>query len=1011
MKKTRLGTFLFLLGAVSVMAANPHETYPYRTAAKEWPESLGNHRAVIEANAAEAVRLNFRWRRPDADPQEHRFLILNARTGDTIPYIERINVNNEACELVFGPVKSKDTYHFYYLPYQVQTGHGFYHRGYLPKEETAPREWSARTHSPKLPSAKIKAVESRTDFDSFYPMEVASDSAEIAAYLEKNVADFWVFAEDRSNPIRMREKLPLKWISGKQEERFTGKAQRNEYYTFQIGVFGAERELKNVRAVFSDLKSASNRIPAANLTCFNQEGVNASGMKFTKRIDVRPGHVQPLWIGVDIAPDIRAGRYEGTVTVEADGVRAETIPVTIEVRPEFLTDRGDSETWRHSRLRWLNSTRGIHANNIAPYQPVGRKEHLLSCSGRTVRVDKLSALPKQITASNTKILNEEIRFVIETEEGVKELEGSPEYVSQTSGRVTWRWNGADATVKVSCEAMMEFDGWMNYKYTITPLTDITVTDIRLEIPLRKEIATTMTGMGLPGQSTPSFYKGQWDTPEKSIDQFGVSIPVSEKANWLWPFDSFWIGNTKGGIHCELRGSGYTGPLLNLYRPGYPASWFNEGKGGFIIEQQEKKTTATVYSGERELKKGNDISFDFAFIVTPVKPLNIQSQFTDRYYHNGGKPVPTQEDFDAGVKMINVHHANEYNPFINYPFLTADRMKELSDKWHTDGCKMKIYYTIRELTNATTEIWALRSLGEEILRGGNGGGYPWLREHLVSDYTPQWYQHFETPEKGIMADASILTSTGDSRWFNYYIEGLAWLIENAGIDGLYMDDVSFGRDMLKRMRTVMNEVKPGCIMDLHSNTGFSKGPVNQYMEFFPYIDKLWLGESFIYNQMEPENWLVESSGIPFGLMGDMLHAGGNKWLGMQYGMTVRHPWTTEGVTCDPRPVWKIWDEFGIANASMLGFWETVPAVTATDSDVKVTAYVKEGVALLSLGNYTDEEKEVTLNIDWKQFPGINKTGAILTFPEIPDFQEAQSLSPDAPIRVTPRQGYLIYLKNH
>jgi len=52
--------------------------------------------------------------------------------------------------------------------------------------------------------------------------------------------------------------------------------------------------------------------------------------------------------------------------------------------------------------------------------------------------------------------------------------------------------------------------------------------------------------------------------------------------------------------------------------------------------------------------------------------------------------------------------------------------------------------------------------------------------------------------------------------------------------------------------------------------------------------LWFGESFQYDQMSPANWLVEVSGIPFELMGD------------------------------PRPVWKIRDEFGIVQSKMVGF---------------------------------------------------------------------------------------------
>lgn len=114
---------------------------------------------------------------------------------------------------------------------------------------------------------------------------------------------------------------------------------------------------------------------------------------------------------------------------------------------------------------------------------------------------------------------------------------------------------------------------------------------------------------------------------------------------------------------------------------------------------------------------------------------------------------------------------------------------------------------------------------------------------MTNYTPQWYEHFDNADKqGITADASILTAEGDSRWYNYYIEGLRWMVQNMDIDGIYLDDVSFDRRILKRMRRAMESVKPGCLIDLHSNTGFSRGPANQYTEFFPYVDKLWFGES-------------------------------------------------------------------------------------------------------------------------------------------------------------------------
>jgi hypothetical protein len=445
--------------------------------------------------------------------------------------------------------------------------------------------------------------------------------------------------------------------------------------------------------------------------------------------------------------------------------------------------------------------------------------------------------------------------------------------------------------------------------------------------------------------------------------------------------------------------------LNLFHPEYPASWYNNDKGGFKIESSGDEVKAIIYSGSRNFEQGETLVFEWSMLMTPVKDIDYNSQFTDRYYHKGGNPMPTDKDLESGVKIVNLHHANNYNLHINYPFIAVDSMRWFVDQLHKKGQKVKIYYTIRELTNYTSEIWALRSLGDEILGDGRGGGYPWLREHLVTGYRPQWYQWF--PNKS--ADASIVNAPGDSRWYNYYIAGLEWLVKNVDIDGLYLDDVSYDRRTVKRIRMVLDNTKPGCLLDLHSNTGFSKGPATQYTEYFPYMDKIWFGESFQYDKMSPENWLVEVSGIPFGLMGDMLHGGGNRWLGMLYGMTVRHPWLTEGVTCDPRPVWKIWDEFQIQNAKIIGFWKDSVPVTTSNSDVKTTVYKKEGKSLIAIGNFSDSPQTISLKIDFESL-GLNPENTKLIAPEIQDFQPKKEWKTSDKITIEPRKGWLIYVGN-
>ena len=52
--------------------------------------------------------------------------------------------------------------------------------------------------------------------------------------------------------------------------------------------------------------------------------------------------------------------------------------------------------------------------------------------------------------------------------------------------------------------------------------------------------------------------------------------------------------------------------------------------------------------------------------------------------------------------------------------------------HALGLKVKIYNTVRELSDHAYELPALRSLGHEIYSPGKCGAFSWLEEHLDSD---------------------------------------------------------------------------------------------------------------------------------------------------------------------------------------------------------------------------------------------------------------------------------------
>ena len=246
----------------------------------------------------------------------------------------------------------------------------------------------------------------------------------------------------------------------------------------------------------------------------------------------------------------------------------------------------------------------------------------------------------------------------------------------------------------------------------------------------------------------------------------------------------------------------------------------------------------------------------------------------------------------------------------------------------------------------------------------------------------------------------------SRWHNYYLEGLNWLVQNIGIDGLYIDDVAYDRTTMKRVRKILDRGRKGALIDLHSANQFNPrdgftNSANLYLEHFPYINRLWFGEYFDYDS-SPDFWLIELSGIPFGIMGEMLQGGGNPWRGMLYGMTSRLPWAG-----DPRPLWKIWDDFGIQEARMRGYWSPSCPVKTDNTDVLATAYVKKDTVLVSIASWAEDIVLCKLEIDWKTL-GMNPENMKLHAPFIKEFQGTTTFKPTDMIPVEPGKGWLLIL---
>ncbi len=829
---------------------------------------------------------------------------------------------------------------------------------------------------------------------------------------------FLVFPELREFPLKWFDSIPGGKIeSSINPKEFELSAQPEELFVFQVGVWALEKDIKNVQILFSNLKDENGRkIDANRMTCFNLGGVNFAGNPFSKVVDVPARRVQALWLGIDLEK-LEPGNYRGTISI-LSGEEQQNIPVLLKIAGKAVPNHGFNEGARLSRLGWLNSTVGINEKVTKGFIPVKLEGNKVTILGRTLTIAD-NGLPASIESyfdlSNQSlnnisepIISHPFRFVIEKENGelIHLTPGKLMLRERTPSKVSWSVKNSSDEANLECTGLMEFDGFVDYKIRLTAKKEFKVKDIRLEIPIVKDKSEYMMGLGHEGGFRTPEWKWKWDVSKNQ--------------------DMLWVGAVNGGLRVKWKAENYVRPLVNIYYEfgplKLPPSWGNGGKGGVTVDEKDNSVVISAFSGNRALNPEEPLNYDFELLITPFRIIDRQNKFGDRYYHGGGTntSVKVENAKKAGANIINIHHAEDIYPFINYPYLDAnvEALKQLAGNAHKENLRLKMYYTTRELTKNLPEFWAFNSLNGEVIFPGPGnasrtealhpnGPNEWLIKNMREKYIPAWYNLVKEGKFKGETDLSVIT-TPDSRLNNFYIAGLDWMVQHIGIDGVYIDDAALDRFTLRRARKVIDQYRPEGRMDLHSWNHFNKWAgftncLNLYMDLLPYFDLVWIGEGRDYNRM-PDHWLVEVSGIPFGLAGQMLEGGGNPWRGMVYGITNRAGWTEN----TPSEMWKFWDEHQIKDKIMTGYWENGSAVTCSNPMIKASLFKGKDEAIIAVANWTDGDQDAALVIDYAKL-GLDPAGVTVLIPEIKDYQAEQKTISLDKLTIPGKKGYLVIIK--
>lgn len=757
-----------------------------------------------------------------------------------------------------------------------------------------------------------------------------------------------IYQKNRKNPVKLFDD-PAELRGLKSGTEFSFDVMREEYFVVQLLLCECAGDYR-ITATGMD----------GRVTIYNTQVIDKFGRPFTQDFHTAAGQINPVYIGFDFS-GLPAGDYEAAI--HFDGAEQETVTLRFAVSQAAVQNHGYDELWRLSRLNWLNSTRAQDHAVVAPFRPVETDGKTIKLIGRKVELGadlQISQVYSYFDESvrlmgdvQLELLRAPAAFSVDGED----FKFSTPAVENLGDCATITVQGESAHLSADIRLEVRCEGKLEYFIALTPKADF---DARtgLNYPFTEKTSVYNMGLGKHG---------------------GYFADV--KTNWDgMRHDSLYTGTVNGGAMIRLKDEHYRTPLVNVYYNNLPIiipedTWDNHGAGTIASVRTPEGADFTSDAGVIHYQSGKQYVFRYEIFLTPFKPVDYKKHYSIRYYqsyHVGDREYKHLKRAEkAHLNYFNVHHGNSLHPYINYPFIETERLKKFIDTAAQKGIGVKLYYTAREMSNHTAELFCYKALGNEIIFQKKGQGLDtfsdrvWLRKYFGENIIPAWQVHYKSgPHKGDDDIAFIIQP--DSRIENYYIEGLEWLVDKLGIKGLYIDDTSLDDVTLRRARKVLD--RKGGLIDMHmwNHEEARAGDcscMNIYTNILPFVDSLWIGEGFDCRKLSPDYIFTEVSGLMYGNMSEMLEGGGDLYAGMLYGMCNRYGWHVYNAD----KIYKIWDDFAIENARMLGYWHSECPIRTDCPDVLVTVYEKPDALLVAAYNFSEAKKSFRYQIDREKLP--------------------------------------------
>jgi len=597
--------------------------------------------------------------------------------------------------------------------------------------------------------------------------------------------------------------------------------------------------------------------------------------------------------------------------------------------------------------------------------------------GRTYEFRGEGAMPAAIRTAGKDILAGPVK-VMGSIHG-NPIEWKEQYLSllENNGRHAVLCGTLETTgVIISVSAKVEYDGMIRFDMAITPYLSnfrkgaelaAGLERLWVEIPIRPEYATLYTYWPL-------------DTGGVVSTMAPVNSGAIPPGGLAFPFKPFlWLGWEEGGLTWFAESDNGWQPAdlsraLEVVREA--------GRVTLRLRLLDSQPLAWHGNADSWYKPNPPVTVSFGLQATPVKPV-VTDLLAWRIVHiNYYEPLdhlrieehPTSKDnpqpilervVESGANVMVLHEA--WNSIQNYWVNDkADAIKTTVAACHKRGLKIIPYFGY-ELSTLAPE-WA--ELHDRVLIKNSDGRYrggwqrwPPQRDYMVC-YGSEWQE----------------------RWLN----GIAWMMDEYGFDGLYLDGTTMPSSCANQthgcgyrtadgtvretfpifaVRTMMERLygivtARGGIITAHQSS-CCLTPTLQYCH--TYWDGEHIGGAFKPGEdggFPLDVFRAEFMGHNFGIPAEFLsYSPQSLAFTLLHNVPVR---PGKGELLDVvASVWKAFGAFGTSRATWFPYWRNAHLVKADSSNVHVSAYARGGRLLLVVANLA---KDTSADARIKLVPG-------------------------------------------